>query len=62
MKESFCCKTRQDLAVNCDGIESLCLEISHEKLKNITRNLTYKPPNGDGKEFEKHLEKSSICK
>ena len=58
MKESFCSKTRQDLTISCDGIESLCLEITNEKLKNIIRNLTYKPPNGDGKEFEKHLQKT----
>ena len=56
VKESFCCKTRQDLSINCDVIESLCLEIN-EKSKNIILNLTYRPPNGDVKEFEKHLNK-----
>ena len=55
MKESFCCKTRQDFSINCDAIESLCLEITNEKLKNIILNLTYRPPNGDVKEFEKHV-------
>ena len=57
VKESFCCKTRQDLSINCDAIESLCLEITSEKLENIILNLTYRPPNGDVKEFEKHLNK-----
>ena len=57
VKESFFSKTRQDLSTNCDAIESLCLEISNEKSKNIILNLTYKPPNGDVKEFEKHLNK-----
>ena len=46
VKESFCCKTRQDLAISCDAIESLCLEIN-EKSKSIILNLTYRPPNGD---------------
>ena len=55
LKESFCCKTRQDLSTNCETIESLCLEITNKKLKNIILNLTYGPPSGDVKEFEKHL-------
>ena len=33
----------------------MCLEITNKKLKNVIRNLTYGPPNGDVKEFEKHL-------
>ena len=57
VKESFCCKTRQDLSINCNAIESLCLEIANEKSKNIILNLTYRPPNGDVKEFEQHLNK-----
>ena len=57
VKESFCCKTRQDLSINCDAIELLCLEIANEKSKNIILNLTYRPPNRDVKEFEKHLNK-----
>ena len=55
VKESFCCKTRQDLSINCDAIESLCLEIKNETSENIILDLTYKQPNGDAKEFEKHL-------
>ena len=57
VKESLCCKTRQDLSINCDAAESLCLEIRNEKSKNIILNLTYRPPNGDVKEFEKRLNK-----
>ena len=57
VKESFCCKNRQDLSINCDAIESLCLEIANKKSKNIILNLTYRSPNGDRKEFEKHLNK-----
>ena len=55
VKELFCCKTRQDLSINCDAIELSCLEITNEKSKNVILNLTYRPPNGDVKEFEKHL-------
>ena len=57
VKESFYCKTRQDLSINCDAIESLCLEIINEKSKNIILNLTYRPPNSEVKEFEKYLNK-----
>ena len=57
VKESFCWKTRHDLSINFDAIESLCMEITNEKSKNMILNLTYKPPNGDVKEFEKHLNK-----
>ena len=45
------------MSINCDAIESLCLEITNKKSKNIIINLTYKPLNGDVKEFEKHLNK-----
>ena len=42
-------------------MESLCLEITNEKLKNIMLNLTYRPPNGEVKDlkgpFEKRLNK-----
>ena len=57
VKGSFCCKTRQDLSINYDVIESLCLETANKKLKNIILNLTYRPLNSNGKEFEKHLNK-----
>ena len=57
VKKSFCYETREDLSINCDATESLCLEITNEKSKNIILNLTYRLPNGDVKEFEKHLNK-----
>ena len=57
VKESFCCKTREDLSINCDPIESLCLETTNEKSRNIVLKLIYRPPNGDVKEFKKHLNK-----
>ena len=40
VKESLRCKTRQELSINCDAIESLCLGITNEKSKNIILNLT----------------------
>ena len=62
VKESLCCKTRQDLPINCGVTESLYLEITNKKSKNIILNLTYRPPNGDVREFEKHLEQNTINK
>ena len=32
-EKSFYCKTRQDLSINCDAMESLCLEIKNQKSK-----------------------------
>ena len=57
VKESFCCKTREDLSINCDPIESLCLETKKKKSRNIVLKFIYRPPNGDVKEFKKHLNK-----
>ena len=51
-------KTRQDMSINCDAIESLCLEMTNEKSKNVILNLTYRLPNGGVNEFEKHLNKT----
>ena len=45
------------MSINFDAIESFCLEITNETSKNIILNLTYRPPNGDVKEFEKQLNK-----
>ena len=55
VKESFYCKTRQDSSINCHVTESLCLEITNRKSKNVILNLTYRPLNGNVKEFETHL-------
>ena len=54
VKESFCCKTRQDI-INCNAIELLCLETTNKKSKNIILCLTYRRPKGDAKAFENHL-------
>ena len=53
----FSFKTRQDLLINCDAIELLSPEITNKISKKIILNLTYRPPNGDIKEFEKQLNK-----
>ena len=55
VKESFCCKTRQDLSINCNAIEQLCLETTNKKSNNIILRLTYRRPKGDAKVFENHL-------
>ena len=46
------------MSINCDAIESLCLEMTNEKSKNVILNLTYRLPNGGVNEFEKHLNKA----
>ena len=56
------CKTRQDMSINCDAIESLCLEMTNEKSKNVILNKAYRLPNGGVKEFEKHLNKTLSTK
>ena len=57
MKKSVCDKTKQDLSMNCDVIESLCLEITIEKSKNVILDRTYRRRNNKAKEFEKRLNK-----
>ena len=57
VKESFFSKTRLDYSINCDTIKLLCLAITNEKSKNIILNLTHIPPNGDGKKFDKQINK-----
>ena len=41
--------------MNCDVIESLHLEITIEKSKNVTLDRTYRRRNNKAKEFEKHV-------
>ena len=64
-------KLRQDLSINCDAIQSLSIEISSTKSKNIILNTIYRPPNGDMKQCETHFkdfqkwqksEKFSTCR
>ena len=52
---NFEAKSSQDFSINCGAVESFCLEMTNHKSKNILINLIYRPPNGDVKEFEKHL-------
>ena len=48
-------KLREDLSINCDAIQSLSIEISSTKSKNIILNTIYRPPNGDMKQCETHF-------
>ena len=48
-------KLREDLSINCDGIQSLSTEISSTKSKNIILNTIYRLPNGDMKQCETHF-------
>ena len=55
VKESFCAKidfSKIDFSINCDAIESLCLEITNEKSKNSILYLTCRSQNGDVKNLE----------
>ena len=45
----------EDLSINCDAIQSLSIEISSTKSKNIILNTIYRPPNGDMKQCKTHL-------
>ena len=47
---------REDPSINCDAIQSLSIQISSNKSKNIIFNTIYKPPNGDMKQCETHFE------
>ena len=48
-------KLREDLSINCDAIQSLSIEISSTKSKNIILNTIYRPPNGDMKQCETYF-------
>ena len=45
--ESFCYTKRNNLCINCEGIESLSIEIRSNDGKNIIFNIVYHPPDGD---------------
>ena len=47
MHENLSFKLREDLSINCDAIQSLSIEISSTKSKDIILNTIYRPPNGD---------------
>ena len=50
--ENLSFKLTEDLSINCDAIQSLSIEISSTKSKNIILNTIYRPPNGDMKQCE----------
>ena len=43
------------MSINCDAIQSLSIEISSPKSKNIILNTIYRPPNGDMKQCETYF-------
>ena len=55
MHENLNFKLREDLSINCDAIQSISIEISNTKSKNIILNTICRPPNGDMKQFETHF-------
>ena len=55
MHENLNFKLREDLSINCDAIQSLSIEISSTKSKNIILNTIYRPPNGDMKQCQTHF-------
>lgn len=53
-------KIRNDLSINCKDINSVNMELLHEKGRNILLNVVYKPPNGKTEPFENFLITFSI--
>ena len=45
------------LEITNEKSKNIILNLTYEKSKNIILNLTYRPPNGNVKEFGKHLNK-----
>ena len=45
-------RSRPDLSINCDDIESLILEIISDNMQNTLVNVPYRPPNGQFETFE----------
>ena len=55
LHENLSLKLREDLNVSCDAIQSLSIEISSIKSKNIILNTVYRRPNGDIKQCKTHF-------
>ena len=53
--ENLSFKLIEDLSINCDAIQSLFIEISSTKSKNIIFNTICRPPNSDMKQCETHF-------
>ena len=55
MHENLSFKLREDLSINFDATQSLSIEISSTKSKNIILNTIYRPPNSDMKQCQTHF-------
>ena len=55
MHENLNFKLREDLRMNCDAVQSLSIEMSSTKSKNIILNTIYRSPNGDMNQLETHF-------
>ena len=55
LHNSLMYKMRNDISVNNDDIESLCVEIINKNTKNIIVNTIYRKPTGNIKPFESYL-------
>ena len=53
--ENLSLKLREDPRINCEAIQSLSIEISSSKSKNIVLNTIYRPPNGDMKQCQTYV-------
>ena len=64
MHENLNFKLREELIIKCDAIQSLSIEISSTKSKNIILNTIFRPPNGDMKQCETYFKDvfSKNCK
>ena len=55
MHENLSFKIREDLSINCDVIQSLTIEISSAKSKNIILSTICRTPNSDMKQCETYF-------
>ena len=53
--KNFEFKIRNDLSINSKDIESVSVELLHEKRRNALFNVVYRPPNGKIEPFENFL-------
>ena len=55
IQKDFEFKIRNDLSINCKDVESIGVELLHDKKKNTLFNVLYRPPNGQIETFENFL-------
>ena len=55
MHENLSFKLKEDLRINCHAIQSLSIEISGTKSKNIILSTIYRSPNSDMKQCETYF-------